>query len=111
MSGSLNGKTAVITGGVRGIGRAIALKLAHSGTSLIVNYNSNKEAAQSLFQEVNSFGGRIVIIQGDVSNYEDARKIIDSALEHYQRLDILVNNAGINRDNLLIRMKEEEFQR
>lgn len=111
MSGSLNGKTAVITGGVRGIGRAIALKLAHSGTSLIVNYNSNKEAAQSLFQEVNSLGGRIVIIQGDVSNSENARKIIDSALEHYQGLDILVNNAGINRDNLLIRMKEEEFQK
>lgn len=111
MSESLKDKIAVITGGVRGIGRAIALRLARSGASLVVNYNSNREAAQSLSEEVNSIGGRIVIVQGDVSNPEDAQKIIDSAIEHYQRLDILVNNAGINRDNLLIRMKEEEFQR
>ena len=111
MSESLKGKTAVITGGVRGIGRAISLRLAHSGVNMIVNYNSSKEAAQSLSEEVNSIGGRIEIVQGDVSNPEDAQKIIDSAIDHYQRLDILINNAGINRDNLLIRMKEEDFQR
>lgn len=109
MSKSLRGKTAVITGGTRGMGRAIALRLAHSGVNLIVNYNQNKEAAQSLAQEINSLGSRCIVIQGDVSYPAHAQKIIYSSLEHFSSLDILINNAGIVRDNLVIRMKEEEF--
>jgi 3-oxoacyl-[acyl-carrier protein] reductase len=109
MSTGLKGKAAVITGGARGIGKAIALRLARSGVNLIVNYNENEEAARSLSQEVSSLGGSCVPIQGDVSCPADAQKVIQSSLEHFQSLDILVNNAGITRDNLLIRMKEEEF--
>lgn len=111
MSTSLKGKSAVITGGVRGIGKAIALRLAHSGINLIVNYNSNEEAAQTLSQEINSSGSRCIAIQGDISNPQEALKVINSSLECFERLDILVNNAGINRDGLLIRMKEEDFNR
>lgn len=111
MSTSLKGKSAVITGGVRGIGKAIALRLAHSGINLIINYNSNEEAAQALSQEINSSGSRCIAIQGDISNPQEALKVINSSLEYFERLDILVNNAGINRDGLLIRMKEEDFNR
>ncbi len=111
MSTSLKGKSAVITGGVRGIGKAIALRLAHSGINLIINYNSNEEAAQTLSQEINSSGSRCIAIQGDISNPQDALKVINLSLECFERLDILVNNAGINRDGLLIRMKEEDFNR
>jgi len=111
MSTSLKGKSAVITGGVRGIGKAIALRLAHSGINLIVNYNSNEEAARTLSQEINSSGSRCIAIQGDISNPQEALKVINSSLECFERLDILVNNAGINRDGLLIRMKEEDFNR
>lgn len=112
MSTGLKGKTAVVTGGVRGIGRAIALGLAASGVNLMVNYYKNVAAAQSLAQEIESLGGCSVILrQGDVSLASDAEKLISSALEHFQSLDILINNAGINRDNLLIRMSEEEFNR
>lgn len=109
MSTNLKDKTAVITGGVRGIGREIALRLARSGANLVVNYNKNEQAAQSLLEEVDSLGNKCVLIKGDVSCPEDARKIIEASVEHFQRLDILVNNAGITRDNLLIRMKEEDF--
>lgn len=109
MSRGLRGKTAVITGGARGIGRAIALRLASCGVNLIVNYNQNKEAAQSLSQEINSLGSRCMVIQGDVSISTNAQKLINLSLEHFHGLDILVNNAGITKDNLVIRMKEEEF--
>ena len=111
MSTSLKGKSAVITGGARGIGKAIALKLAQSGVNLIINYNSNKEAAETLSREINSSGSRCIAIKGDISNPQEAQKIINSSLEYFKRLDILVNNAGINRDGLLIRMKEEDFNR
>ena len=111
MSTSLKGKSAVITGGVRGIGKAIALRLAYSGVNLIVNYNSNEEAARTLSQEINSSGSRCIAIKGDISNSQEALKVINSSLECFERLDILVNNAGINRDGLLIRMKEEDFNR
>lgn len=111
MSAGLKGKSAIITGAGRGIGRAIALKLASSGVNLIINYNTNKNAALSLLQEVESLGCNCKIVQGDISKPDEAQKIIDSSLIHFHRLDILVNNAGINRDNLLIRMKEEEFNK
>ena len=111
MPGTLNSKTAIVTGAARGIGRAVALNLAESGVSLVLNYYQNEEAALGLVKEIDALGGRCVLVQGDVSNPGDAQKLINSALENFNELDILINNAGINKDNLLIRMKEEEFQR
>ena len=112
MPSALKGKAAVVTGGVRGIGRAVALGLAASGVGIIANYYRNEAAAQSLAQEIKALGSSsIVLIQGDVSVPADAKKLISSALEHFQRLDILINNAGITKDNLLLRMSEEEFNR
>ncbi len=111
MPGILNGQTAVVTGGARGIGKAIALCLSGSGANLIINYHQNEAAARELSQEITNLGGNCVLIKGDVSDPDDAQKIIKSSLENFDRLDILVNNAGIARDNLLIRMKEEEFNR
>ena len=111
MPGTLNNKTAIVTGAARGIGRAIALNLAESGAKLILNYYQNEKAAFGLAEEIGELGGSCVLVQGDVSNPVDAQKLIDSALENFNSLDILINNAGINKDNLLIRMKEDEFQR
>jgi 3-oxoacyl-[acyl-carrier protein] reductase len=111
MPGTLNNKTAIVTGAARGIGRAIALNLAESGAKLILNYYQNEKAAFGLAEEIGELGGSCALIQGDVSNPVDAQKLIDSALENFNSLDILINNAGINKDNLLIRMKEDEFQR
>jgi 3-oxoacyl-[acyl-carrier protein] reductase len=111
MTNRLSNKTAVITGAVRGIGRAIAFNLAESGINLILNYHQDEKAALALSRELSALGSSCVLVQGDVSNPVDAQKLINSALEHYNSLDFLVNNAGINKDNLLVRMKEEEFQR
>ncbi len=109
MLSALNGQTAVITGAVGGIGRAIALRLARSGVNLIINYHKNEVAALDLSGEIVALGGHCVLAQGDVSCPDDAQKLIQSSLENFNSLDILVNNAGINKDNLLVRMKEEEF--
>lgn len=109
MSSKLNGQVAVITGAARGIGRAIALRLSKSGVNLIINYHQNEAAALELSQEIADLGGDCAIVRGDVSQLHDAQKVIQSSLENFNRLDILVNNAGITRDNLLVRMKEEEF--
>lgn len=109
MKEDLKGKTAVITGAARGIGRAIALNLSEAGANLIINYHSNKEAAQNLFQMIQDSGGQCALVQGDVSQPDEAQKVIHSAIEKYHQLDILINNAGITKDNLLVRMKEEDF--
>lgn len=109
MSANLEGKTAVITGATRGIGRAISLRLASSGINLILNYHQDEKAALNLAQEIATLGSKCILVQGDVSCPAEAQRIIQSSLENFKRLDILVNNAGINRDNLLVRMKEEEF--
>lgn len=109
MSANLEGKTAVITGATRGIGRAISLRLASSGINLILNYHQDEKAALNLAQEIETLGSKCILVQGDVSCPAEAQRIIQGSLENFKRLDILVNNAGINRDNLLVRMKEEEF--
>jgi 3-oxoacyl-[acyl-carrier protein] reductase len=104
-----NGKVAVITGGSRGIGKAIALKFAEKGAKVVVNYSGSQAAAEEVVSSIRSQGGEAIAVQGDVSRFEDAERLITTALETYGRVDILVNNAGITRDNLLIRMKEEEW--
>jgi 3-oxoacyl-[acyl-carrier protein] reductase len=98
---SLEGKTALVTGGSRGIGRAIAIELARAGAQVVVGYNSGATEAQEVAGEI---GGRAV--QADVSNAEDAARLVEEAGD----LDILVNNAGVTRDGLLARMSDEEWR-
>lgn len=107
----LTGKVAVVTGAGRGIGKAIALKLANEGASIVVNYRSSEKEAMDLVVEIREKGGMADAIQGDVSYLADAEKVIKFAAEKFGRLDILVNNAGITRDTLLLRMKEEDFDK
>ena len=105
----LTGKTAIVTGAGRGIGRAIALKLGSLGANVILNYRSSKKETEELAEEIKTVGGDAAIIQGDVSNIKEAEMIVKFAVEKFGSLDILVNNAGITKDVLLLRMKEEDF--
>jgi len=105
----LTGKVALVTGGSRGIGRAIAEKLASLGARVVVNYHSNEAAANEVVEEIRSAGGEAIAVRGDVRNPEDARRMVKTALDTFGRLDILVNNAGTTRDNLLALMKEEDW--
>lgn len=107
----LAGKVAVVTGAGRGIGRAIALKLSSLGASVVVNYRSSAQEAEELVKEIAMQGGKAEAVQGDVSSFEDAEKVVKFAVEKFGRLDILVNNAGINKDTLLLRMKSEDFEK
>lgn len=103
----LEGKVAVITGAGRGIGAAIARRFADEGASVVLN--SLSDSAMKVAEEINSAGGKAVFVQGDVSKPGDVNKVIDGAAANFGRLDILVNNAGITRDNLLMRMSEDDW--
>jgi 3-oxoacyl-[acyl-carrier protein] reductase len=105
----LNGKVALVTCASRGIGRAIAVRLAGLGAKTVVNYNKNADAANEVVQEIVGSGGTAVAIQGDVSSFQDAQTVVKATVDAFGRLDILVNNAGTTRDNLLALMKEEDF--
>lgn len=105
----LSGKTALITGGSKGIGRAIARKLSSLGCNVVINYNSNAAPAEEFINELKSEGKEGLALQGNVSNFEDAKNIVETTVKTYKSIDILVNNAGITRDNLLLRMSEEDF--
>lgn len=105
----LQGKCAVITGASRGIGREIALKYAKEGANIVLNYRNSEEEALQLKEELDKLGSNILIIKGNVSDFEEAEKLIKEAKEAFGRIDILVNNAGITKDNLIMRMKEEDF--
>lgn len=102
-------KVAVVTGGSRGIGRAIAIELGARGASVVVNYNSNGKAAQDVVMEIVKAGGSAAAFPGDVAKVEDANNLIKAAVEKYGRVDILVNNAGITRDMLIMMMSEESW--
>src|SRR5216117_3013702 len=107
---SLEGRTALITGGGRGIGRATAIRLAREGARIAINYKGNAEAAEEAKRLVEKGGGKAALIQGDVSVDGQAEEIVKAALAFGGgRLDILVNNAGITRDNLLVRMSAEDW--
>lgn len=106
---SLEGKIALVTGASRGIGRAIATELAARGAYVIVNYNGSEAAADETVKAIRAAGGQAEAWQCNVADYEAAEQLINGVLEQHQRIDILVNNAGINRDNLLMKMSEEEF--
>ncbi len=105
----LKDKVAVVTGGSRGIGRAIALTLGREGAKVLINYRGNESAALETLEELKKGGGEGEIFKADVSVEEEVEKMFNFVLEKWGRLDILVNNAGVTRDNLLIRMKPEEW--
>lgn len=105
----LDGKTALVTGGSRGIGREIALQLAKEGVGVAVNYSGNESAAEETARMIREFGGKAMIVRADVSDFEAAERMVKEVADAYGRIDILINNAGITRDNLLLRMKEADW--
>ncbi len=102
-------RVAIVTGGSRGIGRGIALKLAAEGCRVVVNYQSNSRAAGDVVREIGDAGGEALAVQADISQAEGAKALVDAAVNAYGTVDILVNNAGIARDALLLRMSEEDW--
>lgn len=102
-------KTALVTGASRGIGRAIALALASKGFAVALNYAGSHDAAEAVKKEIEEAGGKAFTVQGDVSKSEDVDRIFKIVKDEFGGLDVLVNNAGINRDALLIRMKESNW--
>ena len=105
----LTGKSALVTGGSRGLGRAVCEKLAALGAKVAVNYNANEAAAHEVVNGIKAKGGEAIAVQGDVSKFEVAAKVVKATTDAFGRLDILVNNAGTTRDNLLALMKEEDW--
>jgi 3-oxoacyl-[acyl-carrier protein] reductase len=105
----LEGNVALVTGASRGIGREIALELARQGADVAVNYSGNEAKANEVVDLIKELGREAIAIQCDVSNSEAVTSMVKETIERFGRLDILVNNAGITRDNLLMRMKEEEW--
>ncbi len=104
-----DGKTVLVTGASRGIGRSIAMEFSKSGASVVVNYNANADAAESVVSEIRKAGSRAQAIQADVSDLNDAERLIKTTIDQYGSLDILVNNAGIARDGLVVTMKEQDW--
>lgn len=109
MFSALRGQTALVTGGSRGIGRSIALALAEHGVKVAVNYAGSEAAAQETVARIVELGSEGITLRGDVGNSEQAESLVKEVLNTWGRIDIVVNNAGITRDNLIMRMKEEEF--
>lgn len=107
----LKGKVALITGGVRGIGKAIAICFAKAGADIAINYISSKSESEAdiLVDQLTKMGVRALAVRADVSKLDEAEDLITKVMSHFGKLDILVNNAGITKDMLLIRMKEEEY--
>lgn len=106
----LQDKVAIVTGGSRGIGRAIAIELATQGAIAVVNYASSSAAAEAVVTEIIAAGGQAIAIQADVSKIDQVDALVNAVIEKFSRVDILVNNAGITRDTLLLRLKPEDWQ-
>lgn len=107
----LDGQVAVVTGASRGIGRAVAIALGRAGARVVVNYTGNKVAAEETVELVRGAGGEAVAYQADVSDETQTEAMVKFTLDRYGRINILVNNAGITRDNLLMRMKSEDWDK
>lgn len=102
-------KTAVVTGASRGIGRAIALKLAQDGANVVVNYSGSQAKAEEVVAEIKALGQQAIAVQANVADADEVKVLMGAAMDAFGSIDILVNNAGITRDNLLMRMKEDEW--
>tara|TARA_Y100000590_G_scaffold81784_1_gene91063 strand:+ start:30062 stop:30850 length:789 start_codon:yes stop_codon:yes gene_type:complete len=109
MSNELNGKTALVTGASRGIGKAIAIELANMGADVLINYNSSESLAKEVMEECQKIGVRSQIYQADTSVSGDVDKMFEKAESDFENIDILVNNAGVVNDRLLLRMTEEQW--
>jgi len=109
LTNALDGKVAVVTGASRGIGRAIAMELAQAGADVVVNYAGSQGAAEEVVEAITALGRKAIAVQANVGKSDEAEALVKQALEVFGHVDILVNNAGITRDNLIMRMKEDEF--
>ncbi|MGV1082077.1 3-oxoacyl-[acyl-carrier-protein] reductase [Clostridium perfringens] len=105
----LKDKVAIVTGGTRGIGRAIALKLADNGANIVINYRNSDKEAEELKAILEEKGVKVLTVKCDISNFEDSKNLMDKCKEVFGKIDILVNNAGITKDTLIMRMKEKDF--
>ncbi|SCJ48675.1 3-oxoacyl-[acyl-carrier-protein] reductase FabG [uncultured Flavonifractor sp.] len=106
---SLTGKTAIVTGGSRGIGKAVCLELARRGCNIVLSFAGNTAAADQTVAECQALGVQALAVQGNVADADAVKALFDAALKQFGAVDILVNNAGITRDNLLMLLKEEDF--
>ncbi|CAH0122109.1 3-oxoacyl-[acyl-carrier-protein] reductase FabG [Paenibacillus sp. CECT 9249] len=109
LSGALHGKSALVTGASRGIGREIAFTLAEAGADVAVNYSGSEAAAAAVVEQIEAMGRKAFAVKANVGKSAEAEAMVKQVLDQFGKLDILVNNAGITRDNLIMRMKEEEF--
>lgn len=107
--GQLQGKSAIVTGASRGIGRAIAIELARRDAAVVVNYNASEAAAHEVVQTITEAGGKAIAFKADVSKLDEAAALVKAALDAFGKLDILVNNAGTTRDTLLMTMSEDDW--
>jgi 3-oxoacyl-[acyl-carrier protein] reductase len=105
----LTDKIAIVTGASRGIGRAVALDLAKKGVKVVVNYAGNEEKANETVHAIKALGSEAIAVQADISNTNEVAEMIKITIDTFGKIDILVNNAGITKDNLLMRMKEDEW--
>lgn len=105
----LEGKTALVTGASRGIGRAIALRLASEGADIAFTYGRSEEKAQELASELEALGRKVLMISSDARDFSAAHKVVEQVMSEFGRIDILVNNAGLTRDGLLLRMTEDQW--
>lgn len=106
---SLEGKTCLVTGGSRGIGKAIALKLAEFGADVAITYARSADAADAVKAEIEAMGRRAKAIKADAVDFSEAEKVVNEIVSDWEKLDVLVNNAGITKDNLILRMSEEQW--
>lgn len=106
---NLTGKTAIITGASRGIGAEIARKMAEAGAKIVVNYSGSQAKAEAVVEEIKSNGGEAIAVKADVADADAVKAMVEQTMQTFGSVDILVNNAGITRDNLMMRMKDDEW--
>ncbi|PSL42189.1 3-oxoacyl-[acyl-carrier-protein] reductase [Planomicrobium soli] len=106
---NLTGKTAIITGGSRGIGAEIARRFSDAGAKVVVNYSGSQEKAEAVVADIQANGGEAIAVKANVSDSEAVKAMVDETMNAFGSIDILVNNAGITRDNLMMRMKDDEW--